>query len=51
MKTIRPENDEDPIKTSRVAHTAPGVPAALLRLGVIALAALIIGLVVLLARR
>ncbi len=50
METIRPGDDEDPIKTRRLMHTTPGVPAAILRLGVIALALLVVGLIVLLAR-
>lgn len=50
METIRPGGDEDPIKTRRLMHTTPGVPAAILRLGVIALALLVAGLILLLAR-
>ena len=50
MKVIRPEKKEAPLEAPRPARAAPGMPAAVIRFAIFALALAAIGLALLMLR-
>jgi hypothetical protein len=50
VKVIRPEKKEAPLEAPRPARAAPGMPAAVIRFAIFALALVAIGLALLMLR-